>query len=273
MTPMSGDSRPPASVPRRSPTLLAFLIFVTLFGALFVVEGYLLFFRESGVPVVARGDRPRAIGEVAGPSAVVQTFRVDTGGLSGLTVEARPFAQRVTGMVVFSLREIEPKPAVAAAAPATPPASPVVPARPIFRVLKPAAQVVAGDRARVDFDPIEDSKGRMYQLRIEAPDTPAGEGLAFWATRDQALPEGTLTVGGKEEWGDLVFAAHATRATLFRRVEHMLADKPAWLRSRITLGILIALYNWALAAFTWYMLFVEDEPGEDLADARVPSTP
>lgn len=261
MTPMSGAPQPTPHELRRSPTLPAFLVFVVLFGALFVAEGYLLFFLESGVPTVGRGARPRSIGEVAGGTAIVQTFRVEAGGLSGITVEARPFAQRVSGMVALTLRE------VAGPVPAGTPNAPAA-AGPVFRVLKSAPQLVASERVRLDFDPIEESKGRLYQLRIEAPETPAGEGLAFWATRDQALPEGTLTVGGREEWGDLVFAAHATRATVFSRVEHMLADKPAWLRSRVTLGLLLALYNWALAAFTWYMLFVEDEPGEERADAR-----
>jgi hypothetical protein len=111
---------------------------------------------------------------------------------------------------------------------------------------------------------VEDSKGRQYRLEIAAPDTPAGQGIGLLATRDQAYEGGVLVVAGKELWADLVFSAHAERATLFRRVEYMLRDKPAWVRSRWTLGALIVLYNWALAAFTWYMLFVEDEPGDEV---------
>jgi hypothetical protein len=260
---MTGEpaSAGPPSVVRRSPTLLAFLVFVTLFGALFAIEIHLLFYRQSGVPAVARGDRPRLLGEVAGPAAIVQTFRMETDGLSGITVEARPSKDRVSGLVVFSLREI-PAPVTPIPTPHAPPAAAVSPT--LFRVLKPATQVVAAESVRVDFEPIEDSKGRMYQLRIEAPDVPAGQGIALWATRDQAMRGGVLTVNGREEWGDLVFTAHATRATLFRRIEYALRGQPAWLRSRVTLGFLIVLYNWALAAFTWYMLFVDDEPGDEL---------
>lgn len=49
---------------------------------------------------------------------------------------------------------------------------------------------------------------------------------------------------------------------LFRHVEIMLRHQPAWLRSRWTLGTLLVIYNWALATFAWYLLFVEDDAGE-----------
>jgi hypothetical protein len=54
---------------------------------------------------------------------------------------------------------------------------------------------------------------------------------------------------------------------LFRRVEHMLRDKPFWLKSRVTLVALLILYNWALAAFAWYLLFADDPPDDDEASA------
>jgi hypothetical protein len=119
--------------------------------------------------------------------------------------------------------------------------------------------VAAAGEFRFEFEPIEESSGRRYELRLEAPSVPAGAGIGLWATREQAEGAGVLRVDGREHWGDLVFRADATRATVFRRFEHLLRDRPAWLRSRVTLGVVIVLYNWALAAFTWYLLFVEDE--------------
>ncbi len=133
--------------------------------------------------------------------------------------------------------------------------------REVARVVKPAREVVANETFTFSFEPLEDSHGKQYRLDIQAPGVRAGQGIALWAGRGQTYLGGVLAVNGKEQWGDLVFAAHADRASVFRRVEHLLRDKPAWLRSRWTLGTLIVLYNWALAAFTWYMVFVDDENG------------
>jgi hypothetical protein len=195
---------------------------------------------------------------VAGDAVVAQTFGVQAGGFSGITVRARPFAGAVEGDVVFTVTDIgEVQKQGGVLGQGT--------SRAIARVTTPASTVVARDTFRVDFAPVERSGGRQYRLEIAAPAVPAGKGLGLHATRDQGYLGGVLTVGGRELWSDLAFEVHADRATLFRRVEYMLRDKPLWVRSRWTLGTLIVLYNWALATFTWYMLFVEDEPGEDAA--------
>jgi hypothetical protein len=235
------------------------VLFVVLFGALFSYEVAALFYRETGVPVAERGDRPRLIGEIAGDTVVAQTFVVGAGGLHAVTIEARPFGPDTAGAVEFALTDIGRADARRASV-----ARPRDDAsRPVARLVASAREVVAEERFRFEFPPVEDSKDRQYLLEIKALDAPAGRGIGVWATREQAYEGGILLVDGREQWGDLVFAAHAERATLFRRVEHMLADKPAWIRSRWTLGTLIVLYNWALAAFTWYMLFVEDETGDE----------
>lgn len=245
----------------RSPTLLAFLLFVPLCGALFAYQIYALFYKETGVPSAPRAAHAQLVGEVAGGFAVSQTFGVMAGGLSGITISARPFAATVEGDVVFTLTEIgeaRPTGAVAEVPEGFAP-------REVARVVKPAREVVANETFTFSFEPLEDSHGKQYRLDIQAPGVRAGQGIALWVSRGQTYLGGVLAVNGKEQWGDLVFAAHADRASVFRRVEHLLRDKPPWLRSRWTLGTLIVLYNWALAAFTWYMVFVDDETEEFVA--------
>jgi hypothetical protein len=254
---MAVSAAAPVTV-HRSPTLRAFLLFVVIFGGLFACELHILFYEASGVPVTTAGERPRVVGEVAGELTVAQTFGVQAGGFSGVTIEARPFAGTVDGDVVFTVTdvgEVQLQGGVLGHGPS----------REIARVTAQASAVVADRTYRVGFPPVEPSGGRQYRLDIAAPAVPAGKGIGLHATRDQGYLGGVLTVGGQEQWSDLVFEVHAERSTVFRRVEYLLRDKPAWLRSRWTLGTLIVLYNWALATFTWYMLFVEDEPGADAA--------
>lgn len=246
------------SAGRRSPTLIAFILFVPLCGVLFAYEVYALFYKESGVPSAPRSTQAQLIGEVAGPFVVSQTFGVMAGGLSAVTISAEPFDATVDGDVVFTLTEIGQARPAGAVADVPEGFTP----RQVAHVVKPAREVVASSTYTLSFQPVEESHGKQYRLEIQAPTTAAGQGIALWASRGQAYLGGVLAVNGKEQWGDLVFSAHADRASVFRRVEYLLRDKPAWLRSPWTLGTLIVLYNWALAAFTWYMVFVDDDPEE-----------
>jgi hypothetical protein len=229
------------------------VLFVALFGALLATEGYLLFFRASGTPSVAMGDRPRLAGEIAGATTVVQTFGIEAGGLSAITLAAKPFQTAVSGDVTFELGEL-PRPS----SPSVPP-RPDPSAKPVLTLKRAARDVVQSATFTLSFDPLEDSKGKHYQIRISAPDTPAGQGIGVWATWDQAYTGGVLAVAGKEQWSDLVFSVRAVRATLFARVQYMLRDKPLGLGSPWTLVILLVLYNWALGTFAWYMLFAPDD--------------
>jgi hypothetical protein len=250
------DAHAQADAPRpvvsRSPTLRAFLLFVVIFGVLFAYEISVLFYQQAGVPSTARGDRPRLVGEIAGDAVLTQTFGVEAAGLSSITVELRPFGDHVSGDAIFTLTEL-PGSTSDGDAPAS------AQERVVAVVGRQARDVVTSDRFEIAFAPQEDSNGRHYRLRIEVPDAPAGQGLGAWATREQAYLGGVLTFAGKEQWGDLVFETRAERATLYRRVEHMLREAPGWIASPWLLGTLLVLYNWALATFTWYMLFVEDD--------------
>ncbi len=55
------------------------------------------------MPSAPRAAHAQPVGEVAGGFAVSQTFGVMAGGLSGITISARPFAATVEGDVVFTL--------------------------------------------------------------------------------------------------------------------------------------------------------------------------
>jgi hypothetical protein len=234
-----GLRRRPASV-CAAPSRVA--AFVLLFGGLLGGEVYGLFFRESGVPRVDRGPDARLVGEIAGAAAVAQTFVAGVDGLDGVTIEAQPFGHSVAGTVVFDVAQIDPR------------LGPSGQVTPLYRILRPAREVVRAPRHRVSFPPIAGSRGRRYRFEVRVPDAEPGHGLGLWATRSQAYRGGVLTVNGREVWGDLVFRASAARATAFRDLQqrlnawHPAAGSP-WL-----LGALFLLYNTGLAVVVWFLV-------------------
>jgi hypothetical protein len=237
--------QPPEGPPARRRVRRRLAAFLALFGTLAAGEIYGLFVRETGVPRVGRGPDARLLGEIAGSASVSQTFSVDVDGLDGVTVEAQPFGETVTGTVVFEVAQIDPlDPRQASSAPVTP----------LYRILRPARDVVRASRHRVAFPPIAGSRGKRYRLEVRVPDAPPGQGLGLWATRDQTYRGGVLAVNGREVWGDLAFQASAVRATAFRdlqqrlRAWHPAAGSP-WL-----LGALLALYNAGLAIVVWFFV-------------------
>jgi hypothetical protein len=235
-------------------------VFVALAGALFVYEAWVLFVHQTGVPVIAPGDRPRLAGEIAGRVVLTQSFTLEAAGLSAIVIEPHgPAEGSQEGDVVFLLVDLgnAVRPAADGAG--------VVEGREVARVVRPLAEVVASSRYRISFPPIADSAGKRYRLIIAAPALSPGRGLQVLATRDQTYAGGVLTVGDKEEWGDLVFRAEAEDATIFRRVQAALRHAPLWLGSPWVLGAIVLLYNWALAVFAWYMLVPPGARPEDAA--------
>lgn len=216
--------------------------FVLLFGGLLGGEIYGLFIHETGVPRVDRGADARLLGEIAGSTAVAQTFSVGVDGFDGVTVEARPFGGVVAGTAVFDVARIDP--VLGSSAQVTP----------LYRILRPARDVVRAPRYRVSFPPVEGSRGGYYRIEIRVPDAGPGQGLGLWATRHQAYRGGILTVDGHEAWGDLVFRASAVRATPFRDVQQRLAAWQPAAGSPWLLGVLLLGYNAGLAFVTWFLV-------------------
>ncbi|MGE3841836.1 MAG: hypothetical protein AB7I50_09640 [Vicinamibacterales bacterium] len=228
----------------RRPSSIASLLFALVCAGLFALEVHVVFVRETGVPSADRGVGARLVGNVGAERAVTQTFRVDAGGFNGFTFEAAPFEDRpVSGTAVLSIAELDQDGQREL----------------IVERTVPAQDLAATTAYRFDFPPIESSKGLRYEFRLSVPDLPAGHGLGVWMTRDQAYLGGAASFAGREQWGDLAFRVHATRGTVFRRLEEILSDQPLFVRSRVVLGAMFFAYNWALAVFGWYLFFAPDE--------------
>ena len=205
-------------------------------------EVYAIFLAHYGTPYSKPAQAQSMAAEVAGEVVVSQTMVLLAAGFDGVVVHAKPYGKTVNGVVVFELWELAPGNI-----------------RAVFRTVKPAAEVAASGSYTIRFPPIEESAHRTYSLRISAPGAKPGEGITLLASREDAYPQGALFIGSREQWGDLVFATSASRATIFSGVEHLLRNKPPLLRSRWVLGGVFALFNWALLTFLYFMAFAADD--------------
>ena len=219
-----------------------YLSFGLASAAVLAWEIHVIFLAEYGTPFSKPVHARFMTTEVAGDVAVSQTMTLWAAGFNRIVIHARPYGKSVSGEVVFELTELVPEGE-----------------RPVFRTVRPAAEVTAADAYALRLPPIEDSARRTYRLQLTAPRTRPGEGITLLATREDGCPQGALFVGNREQWGDLAFETSASRATIFSGVEHLLHDKSPLLRSRWVLGGVFTLFNWALLTFLYFTAFAVDD--------------
>jgi hypothetical protein len=205
-------------------------------------EGYVLFVQESGVAenIASSSDR-HLTGEVAGDAALVQGLVPYTDGFDGIDVWAHATDGTPRGPVVFTIT-----PQDGSAADST------------VRVSYPAAAVVASPPPfHVTFPRIDTSAGRPYTVRIAAPQATPGQGLRFEAS-GPAYRGGAMTLGGREEWGDLQFRTTAERATIYRNLSHLRQSSPKIVRSDLFLGLMLLVFNGAIAVLLYDLAFARN---------------
>jgi hypothetical protein len=215
-------------------------------AGLLLFQVYVIFLQPHGTPA-SRSRDVRVVGEIAGQVTVRQTFQLEANGFDGITLRPSPTGQEHEGPVVLEIAEEGPAADGSADVP-------------LYRLAVEARRVADDSTFTWRFSPVEGSRGKRYALHVSVPSAPFGNGLSLFATRDSVYRGGRLWFDGKEQWGDLLFDTTAARATSFRRFEHALRDKPAWLRSRATLALLLGLYNVALGTILWLLLTARAEP-------------
>jgi hypothetical protein len=130
----------------------------------------------------------------------------------------------------------------------------------VATVTYPAAEVVAKRPFHVAIPRLDVSAGQGFAIRIAAPDATAGHGLRFEAS-GPTYPQGAMTLGGRQEWGDLQFRTTAERTTIYRNVRHLRqsAQVPELVRSDVFLAIMLLLFNVVLAVLIYDFAFSESE--------------
>jgi len=108
---------------------------------------------------------------------------------------------------------------------------------------------------RLGFAPVDHSAGTAFLLELTARPAP----VALVATRDKPLRFSYLTVGGREQWGDLVFDTRADADTLWGRLRAIPVPRvAAALRDPLVFApAAIVLFNGLAILFLQQMLRAE----------------
>jgi hypothetical protein len=222
--------------------------FVLFLIALFSYEAYALFVRESGLTA----NEPRAADrhltrEVNADTPLTQTFVMHGDGFSGVELFVRRSDQPPIGPVEVVISQDLPAGWV-----------------PFSRSTIDVASIdLDGDGSMLVTTPrVEQSAGFGFLVQVSMPRAPRGHGLRFEAGGSTYV-QGHMTLGGREEWGDLKFRTRAARATVLRNIRHQRLAWPAPLDSDLFWVIALIVINWALATVAYYLAF---SPG-------VPETP
>jgi len=226
--------------------------FLLLYGALLAWQVDRWFFTPHGV-VSTWAHRHDSLTVSAGsPRGISQTFVMGADGLDGVWLRPRTDSRRAMGSLIVDVLQLEGGARVR-----------------VERVALPAAHVVPGRNLHVPLRPIRQSRGRVYQIDIRHLNAAEGPALEFVTTREDALPRGRLFADGTEQWGDLVFATSARRATLPYWIHVLLRPWPGWTQSWPFVAAVMVMFNAVLAwACAMAVGFVGTAPGD--ADGRAP---
>jgi hypothetical protein len=226
---------------RRTAFVLCLIVF-------FSYEAYALFVRESGV--TAHEPRPRELHltrEVNVNTPLSQTFVMHAEGFQGVELFARPSDQPPSGpLEVVVMQETE--------------AGWVFLSRSQIDVesIDLAGSVVV-TTPRVDH-----SAGTAFRVDVTMPQAAPGHGLRFQAGGPTYV-QGVMTIGGRQEWGDLKFRTRASRATVLRNLQHVRQTWPAPFRSDLFWIFALLVINWALATVVYYLAFAPEAPANGSA--------
>lgn len=189
-----------------------------------------LLLTPHGVPSTWGGADGSAVS--IGGRGVSQVFQMGAEGLDGLWVRVRPqspgaFAPR--GDLLVSLGRLEA-------------GRPV----PLERVAIPAASIRPG-ALHLPFREVRQARGQRFVVSLRHVGHGDGPPLLLDARPDDAHPAGRFDANGVERWGDLVFEATSSRATLPYWKDDILAAWPAWLGQWPVIAALWLGFNLLLA--------------------------
>jgi hypothetical protein len=217
-------------------------VFVVILAVVLAYEAYAFFIKEAGeAENIASASDWHLTGEVAGAIVLDQGLVPHADGFDGLDVWAHATGVVPDGPVRFTITQNIGNGQETLA-----------------QVSYPARDVVSTRPFHVTIPRIDLSAGRQYTVHIAAPAATAGHGLRFEAS-GPAYPQGAMTLGGREEWGDLQFRTSAERTTIYRNVRHLRQTGPAFARSDLFLAIMFLLFNVALATLLYDLACGRDD--------------
>jgi len=145
---------------------------------------------EVGDAIVSQGAATQPIGEILGNKTIGQTFLAPYSNLSDVEIQLATYIRVNTHEVIFHLRSV--------------PSS----STDLYTIKLPADKIADNSFHRFSFDPITDSKGRLFYFFIESPNSTSGNAITIWYNKEDAYKDGQAYENGLPLAGDLAFRAH-----------------------------------------------------------------
>jgi hypothetical protein len=198
-------------------------------------ESWLLFWPQI---VTVKGARPELVTALGEGRQVSQTFVAPGDGLESVTLWFRAPERPVAAEIEYALLADVKGTYV-----------------PLVKWSKRIDVTGVGAQS-FEFSPVRASRGRMYRFDVKLL-RPLEWPLGVEAYADDAARPGRLLIDGRERWGDLAY-----RVRTVSRYRSFLASAkglPDYFRTTPLPLVLLALYNWAIVAFVYYMTVADDD--------------
>jgi len=160
--------------------LLAFLIVMLSFTFLIL---------NSEMPVIAQTKHNAPIGEIHSSITVGQTFLCTENNLNRIDVLLATYARINTEDVIFHLREWNSS-------------------QDLVKIVVNAKEIKDNSYHVFRFEPIRDSRGKMYYFFIESPNSTPGNAITVWYSTEDVYENGVTYLNHKPVSGDLHFRVY-----------------------------------------------------------------
>jgi hypothetical protein len=164
---------------------------------------------------------------------IAQRFNMNRPGLHAVAFHPAPHGTAVSGEIRFILRDMTDSDD----------------GRVVRTGRVPAVALADRSSYRFDFEPIADSRHRMYRFEIVA--TTDHSGVALAATRmPKRYPYDALTVNGRDRWASLLYQTDAVNPTIWSTLWNGRTDSR--MPGKLVLALLVA--NWLLMGVLFRLL-------------------
>lgn len=133
------------------------------------------------VVIAAPGEK--TIGEISGKNRAIQTFKANLNGLAAIMVQLANNARLNNGSIQLIIEDAE--------------------GHKLAENSIPTVEIVDNVYSKFIFDPILDSKGKIYRLVIQADPPYPGNAITAWTSKTNVYAEGELKFAGKTTGKDL----------------------------------------------------------------------
>ena len=169
--------------------LLAFVIpslIVVVVPSKFVIEHFNAVERFPKSVIIPNSRMP--LGEITSNAEVTQTFIAEKDGMFAVSPLLATYARKNSCDVHLAVRDKN--------------------GRLIIEKRIDAASIIDNKRYQIYFDPIEKSKGEIFEFSMSSERCFPGNAITAWRSQEDSYSDGELTVGGVSVSGDLDFVVY-----------------------------------------------------------------